>query len=633
MSEEQQQPIKESISDFVDQPKDDNSNIDSALLEKEPVYLFTDAEGQPILFYIADTESDKTELSSLVVEYGGAVSSNPREGLYISTYHDAERETYSSEFIRKSVQERTYLNKEKFKIAPQYDNQADSTTASNKNNNLQPLVDYMEDRTENFGPYAAAAAAAAAVAANSDQQLAPVEVPVAGPAHPQETTVQSEKTTTAVESVPATTHQSFPSVTRRSNSTSAAASKNGFTDEEDEIILEYVRNNPTRRSTHKLFQEIAEKLNKHTGNSVRYRYRCVLLPKLEYVYVFDDEGNLVKDENGQPKRTHDLPTTLKKKFTAEDDYIICSAVRATLNEKMTDEQKQNGETLPLDPHDALLPGKFFDVIAEEHRHHSRAAWRDRYRKFIIPYGIDKFIAYYEDCKAKGEEPVEIKNFTGNNLFKTTKKFLKGEYDPESMEDQLRPTKRQRKSAKNQADKHGDMFMNAESYPGYNTQNTTETAVANALNAAQKHQYYPHLTLEQASFLTPELVSEKFLQFNPILSVVDKVNEIVSRDFTATDADELVETFRKEVGIEPKFSGLIITQVCGELLFIPTYIERFLKTGENPPNNIRGIWTAEHDDMLKRAKPEDLEFLKSLHGEHRLETRRSILNDHHGDGDM
>lgn len=402
--------------------------------------------------------------------------------------------------------------------------------------------------------------------------------------------------------------------------------KNGFTQEEDDLIMEEVRRNPNRRSTHKLFDEIAIKIGRHTGNSIRYRFRTHLASGLTYVYKTDPNGNLIFDENGNPIPTAGLPSTVKTRFTAEDDYALCSAVRKHLLSKHPDQYEPN-------PKDVILPGKFFEIMADSSdlKHHTKAAWRDRYRKFAIPFGIDKFIEYYETEKQNGRTPEGIKNFTGKHLYKSAKRERTvdeevGETLAEHNDQFDQSKKRQSKKKKtllNQQDSNNlfvagdqdELSDIAQSGNFFDSHAAAAVAAANKLNTPPVPE----------DFLTEDLVTAKFFEFQPLISVVDKITEIVNRSYQSNDAEQLIAALYAEAGIQKKFGTFIITSVCGDLILIPKFVEIFLKTGENPPRHVHGIWTPQDDEYLKSEIPERLDYLRRLHGTKRIDLRKSFIS--------
>nr|6LDM_A Chain A, DNA-binding protein RAP1 [Saccharomyces cerevisiae S288C] len=218
--------------------------------------------------------------------------------------------------------------------------------------------------------------------------------------------------------------------------------KASFTDEEDEFILDVVRKNPTRRTTHTLYDEISHYVPNHTGNSIRHRFRVYLSKRLEYVYEVDKFGKLVRDDDGNLIKTKVLPPSIKRKFSADEDYTLAIAVKKqfyrdlfqidpdTGRSLITDEDTPTAiarRNMTMDPNH--VPGsepnfaayrtqsrrgpiarEFFKHFAEEHAAHTENAWRDRFRKFLLAYGIDDYISYYEAEKAQNR-PEPMKNLT------------------------------------------------------------------------------------------------------------------------------------------------------------------------------------------------------------------------------
>lgn len=219
--------------------------------------------------------------------------------------------------------------------------------------------------------------------------------------------------------------------------------KNVFSEDEDQFILDVVRKNPTRRSTHTLFEEISRFMPNHTGNSIRHRYRGYLSKTLDFVYQVDKNGKLVRDERGNLIKTDVLPPSLKRKFTADEDYGLAIAIKKQFYRDAFQVNPESGSSLishqetavdiakrnlTMDPHH--VPGnepsfkdfrvygrrgpvarEFFKTYAELVPTHTESAWRDRFRKFLLVFGIDAYIDYYEECKTIGKEPEPLKNMT------------------------------------------------------------------------------------------------------------------------------------------------------------------------------------------------------------------------------
>lgn len=225
--------------------------------------------------------------------------------------------------------------------------------------------------------------------------------------------------------------------------TNFSSHKNTFSEDEDQFILDVVRKNPTRRSTHTLYEEISRFMPNHTGNSIRHRYRGYLSKRLDFVYQVDKSGKLVRDEQGNLIKTDILPPSLKRKFTADEDYGLAIAIKKQFYRDTFQVDPESGSSLisnqetavdiakrniTLDPHH--VPGnepsfkefrvygrrgpvarEFFKTYAESVPTHTESAWRDRFRKFLLVFGIDAYIDYYEECKTIGKEPEPLKNMT------------------------------------------------------------------------------------------------------------------------------------------------------------------------------------------------------------------------------
>ncbi|ONH68601.1 DNA-binding protein RAP1 [Cyberlindnera fabianii] len=579
---------------------------------------------RPLEFYVPPEEDNRDHLVQTIIGHGGKVTDEAGDSLYVSKYGDESRNPVDPKFVYESVEKKQCLN------ADDYRNYA----------SVQHLVNYLDQDKDNSSsdptdPQLQAAAAAAAAAAQdspsdansqSQSQSVPPSVQATGTTGPANSIPDlddpqaREARLAAASAVPTGMF-----VTREDRIN--LHNKNGFTTQEDEIILEEVRTHPHRRSTHKLYNEIAAKIGRHTGNSIRYRFRTHLAPRLQYVYKINADGTLVLDADGKPIQEQDLPKTLKNKFTAKDDYTLCKEVR-----KIVDEKEQ-GPT-PPDPTELILPGKFFERLGVEYPNHSKSAWRDRYRKFALPFGIDKYVAYYEAEIAAGNTPVEMKNFTGRHLFKN-----KAKKDTESQNDNIdqvisdrltqhnnefvpegRPQKKRKNN--NEAEDAANIFLAGTSdITGLGSNNLFESQAAQAVAVANN----ATTEVDPDEFLTDDLVTSKFFSFQPLLSVVDKITEIVNRSYESGDAEQLIQALYDETGIQKKFGTFIVTSVCGDVVLIPKYFEFFLKTGQNPPENVHGVWSPRDDAYLKSDEPEKMEFLRRLHGQKRIDLRKSFAD--------
>jgi hypothetical protein len=181
-----------------------------------------------------------------------------------------------------------------------------------------------------------------------------------------------------------------------------------FTPEEDEYILDLVRRNPHLRSTHTFFARISElkPLSEHTGNSIRYRYRKVLAPNLEYVYKLDPRTGKpdIDTETGLPIQIREIPSLIKSQYTPEEDYLLCQHIWAYKSGDFVVSGARKSEV-------AQIPEAVFEELHKKNPRHSTMSWRDRYRKFAAKYGLKNYMTYYEDCQEKNIPAEPMKNMS------------------------------------------------------------------------------------------------------------------------------------------------------------------------------------------------------------------------------
>lgn len=240
-----------------------------------------------------------------------------------------------------------------------------------------------------------------------------------------------------------------------------------FTKEEDDLILEYVRSNSHLKNSHNLYDHIAKRLKNHTGNSIRRRFFNKLEKQMGYHYEVDEEtGDVAKDKEGNVITTQEKINTQKSKYTAEEDYSTALLLKChfylDLNpdvegiidrydiealdsmerayyeanlipdgDNRLDEQKiipsnpdipccNNGKVIDWKPDFAQFrcngtSGPLKKIIVErlvlKFPNHSIKSWRDRYNRFLKPYGIDRYIYYYNKCRLLKVEPEPISGLT------------------------------------------------------------------------------------------------------------------------------------------------------------------------------------------------------------------------------
>ena len=497
-----------------------------------------------------------------------------------------------------------------------------------------------------------------------------------------------------------------------------ASSRNkvAFTEEEDEFILDVVRKNPTRRTTHSLFDEISHYVPNHTGNSIRHRFRVYLSKRLDFVYQVDKYGKLVRDENGGLIKTRVLPPSIKRKFTAEEDYCLAMEIKKQFYKDIYQIDPDTGSSLisandspqtvarrSLTMDRTNSPGsepnfadykvgsrkgpiarEFFKKFAGDYPSHTENAWRDRFRKFLMPYGIDAYIEYYESSTAVGKEPTPMKNMTnrpkrpgiptpGNNgqVIKRPRMYKSeipqaGETEGGRSPNGRNPTSSNTLSmavaeaatlasggetnGNQQAVSSGQTgysipeneLLDEETMTFLSTLKTNLTSMEGSLPFeypqevadAIRHDFtneeseYDSIDPETIPFPPPiattDLFLPSFFRMSSTKEFMDKVNEVISRDYETSQAEKLVQDLCDEVGIRKVFSTTILTALSGDLMVFPRYFLNIFKYNINPPPNVPGIWTREDDEMLRGGKEEDIKVLEKKHGAGRIEMRKRFI---------
>lgn len=183
-----------------------------------------------------------------------------------------------------------------------------------------------------------------------------------------------------------------------------------FTPHEDEYILDRARRESHQMNSHLWFVELANapEMGDHTGESIRSRFRRFLKPKLTYVFQLDEKNEPVKDLNGDFIRVPVDEYQMKIPFTPKDDYLCCHYI---LEEEFK-AKKAFGNTaqIHLDRNAKLTTssfGAFRRLSKVSGTRHTLNSWRDRYRKYLNPYGVSNYKEYYERCLEKGQTPMAV----------------------------------------------------------------------------------------------------------------------------------------------------------------------------------------------------------------------------------
>lgn len=473
-----------------------------------------------------------------------------------------------------------------------------------------------------------------------------------------------------------------------------AHNKASFTEEEDEFILEVVRKNPTRRTTHTLYDEISHYVPNHTGNSIRHRFRVYLSKRLEYVYATDKNGKLERDEHGNLIKTKSLPPSIKKKFTADEDYQLAIGIKKQFYRDLYQVDPDSGKSLisdedsptavakrnmTMDPNH--VPGtepsfkdyrvgdrrgpiarEFFKQFGENNPTHTENAWRDRFRKFLLSYGIDNYVGYYESVKEQGQEPEPMKNLTNRvkrpgiptpgNYNSATKRARNAGSEKGSPDGSATPAAAAIAAA---SGSNGNVENGAGNYAISETELLDEDTmnfisslkndlskidsnipfeypqeIAEAIrnDFSNEEAVYDNIDPETIPFppsiASTDLFLPQFFRMTSTSEFLEKLLDVISRDYEPSQAEKLVQDLCNEAGIRKTFSTSILTALSGDLMVFPRYFLNMFKVNANPPADVPGIWTREDDRMLRSSKEEDVRALVKKHGAGRVEMRKKFV---------
>lgn len=771
-----------------------------------------------------DNANDAKTLIRLIEENGGEIldelpelhdhSNSEGNTLVVSPYNDTNLVTVTPTYIKSCARTNTLLNYQAYLVP--FDKNRVSENEDKIEKDTKPVNEHGDDDNGNdsFDPnidhnlvsdkdLAAAAAAAAIIVENKSDNHN--ESPSIGTFSQDNNGLNKVKPDLESELSVVDTNSDNNSSSSSSNNASVkntpvpsplSSHKNTFSEDEDQFILDVVRKNPTRRSTHTLFDEISKYMPNHTGNSIRHRFRGYLSKRLKFVYEVDKSGKLIRDDHGNLIKTSVLPPSLKRKFTSDEDHDLAIAVKKQFYRDIYQVDPDTGTYLVLqnptaseiarrnmtmDPNhkpgseptfqDFRTNGRrgpvareFFKNYAELNPTHTESAWRDRFRKFLLVYGIDAYIEYYDACKATNKEPEPLKNMT-------VRKKKRGESTPgnytsalkrastvsESSMNAIHSKRRhymdstESELAKNEqpaGETHANTNTNAEiegqqnievtlqdsngvvlSNNGKNAANDTNVTVndtrtnndttqvnSTEQNVALEHNQYQNdmdaqqqqqqnvnvepsldnenrptsqsktnedfendiLDEETRNFISSlkddlsrigsnnnlpfeypadvadairedyqmeemrydnidpstlqwppkvasmELFLPKFFQLGSTQEFMEKVNDVISRDYEPSQAEMLVQNLADECGIRRNFCTAMLTSLSGDLMVIPRYFLNMFQSGTNPPPNVPGIWTAQDDAMLRSGSDEDFAELDKKHGAGRIEMRKRFI---------
>lgn len=693
---------------------------DEKSVEKARSVIFQD-----IVFYVnpnserQDPSADVGKLKKLIEERGGKVVDElPKDGVknafVVSPYNDTKLPTVTPTYIRACCQNERLLKIENYLVPFDEFRSVIDTELQNDQENGKEDVSYAEIEgqeeqkgSKSDGDQSGAAAKADAMRVNvalqepeKQHEAEDNKEEKQGGEILAEMVDQAAQKAGETEGSDVSSDQAFQATgTMLSRANLPAHNKASFTEEEDEFILDVVRKNPTRRTTHTLYDEISHYVPNHTGNSIRHRFRVYLSKRLEFVYEVDKYGKLVRDKQGNLIKTKELPPSIKKKFTAEEDYSLAIGIKKQFYRDLYQVDPDTGTSLiseedsptavakrnmTMDPNH--VPGtepsfqdyrvndrrgpiarEFFKQFGENNPTHTENAWRDRFRKFLLAYGIDNYIHYYETEKSQGNEPEPMKNLT--NRIKRPGIPTPGNYNSAA--------KRARNYGSEKGSPGGDntaaataaaaAVAAAAGNAGGNVESGTaqyaipesdlldedtmnfisslkndlskidngipfeypqEIAEAIRNDFSNEEAIYDNIDPDTIPF-PPEIASidlflPQFFRMSSTREFLDKLQEVISRDYEPSQAEKLVQDLCDEAGIRKTFSTSILTALSGDLMVFPRYFLNMFKHSSNPPADVPGIWTREDDRMLRSNKEEDIRALIKKHGTGRMEMRKKFV---------
>ncbi|QLQ79400.1 hypothetical protein HG537_0C00470 [Torulaspora globosa] len=675
---------------------------------------------QDIVFYlnpnceIQDPSADIEQLKRLIEERGGKVINElPKEGVknafVVSPYNDTKLSTVTPTYIRACCQNERLLKIENYLVPfDEFRSVIDTELQNEQQNGIRDE----QNASKGDGGQSEAVTKADALAGptrvnvaleeSENKQQAEdakrenqggeilAEIVDQASAKAGETEVGSD----------VSSDQAFQTTgTMLSRANLPAHNKASFTEEEDEFILDVVRKNPTRRTTHTLYDEISHYVPNHTGNSIRHRFRVYLSKRLEFVYEVDKYGKLVRDKQGNLIKTKNLPPSIKKKFTAEEDYSLAIGIKKQFYRDLYQVDPDTGTSLiseedsptavakrnmTMDPNH--VPGtepsfqdyrvndrrgpiarEFFKQFGENNPTHTENAWRDRFRKFLLAYGIDNYIQYYEAEKSQGNEPEPMKNLT--NRIKRPGIPTPGNYNSAAKKARTYGSEKGSPGGGNAAAEStaaaavaaasgtagGNVESGAAQYAipesdlldedtmnfisslkndlskidnGIPFEYPQEIAEAIRNDFSNEEAIYDNIDPDTIPF-PPEIASidlflPQFFRMSSTREFLDKLHEVISRDYEPSQAEKLVQDLCDEAGIRKTFSTSILTALSGDLMVFPRYFLNMFKHSSNPPADVPGIWTREDDRMLRSNKEEEIRALIKKHGIGRMEMRKKFV---------
>ncbi|CAH6723541.1 putative DNA-binding protein RAP1 [[Candida] jaroonii] len=394
-----------------------------------------------------------------------------------------------------------------------------------------------------------------------------------------------------------------------------------YTKEQDDFIIEEVRKNPLLRGSQGFYQGLAKakELMPHPPNSIRSRFRNFLKDRLEYIYKVDTNGELATDGHGNLIKVglEDLPDK-KTKFTATDDYLLCTKALEWANER-----KAENPDLPINFQDPKPPVSFFKDNLAAFTNHSDKSWRDRYRKFASKKGIQNYIAEYDRAKASGLIPQPMRNMT--------RRYVKAESTDKKQLEDLKQTIGSMAAIKppRLAEVDDDIDDSPDSNLLQNNQSIHQFA-----DIPIDSQLITDSQLDIGIDYVPKGVRLEELIDNKIFDgtseeLLESLDEVCSQE--SISIPSIFNRFN-EIGLKYKLTSHIIKATSGDLSKIKLYnrcwiskTEKDKDEMENPYNlfniyDVPGIWNLEYDRLLNN----DTKLLAQLHGSELIKARIEFL---------
>lgn len=460
---------------------------------------------------------------------------------------------------------------------------------------------------------------------------------------------------------------SFTNVLTRAARPLPVRTSRRFNDLKDEYILKQIRLNPRLRNSHKFFDGLAthDVLKGHTGNSIRSRYRNHLESRLAYVYKTDEDGGLIKSADGKNIREslENLPKTLKNRFTALEDFNLCTELVDYSKQKYYEDLESgvvdkdaDGKPKPFDPYQELTaPVSFFTMMAKNYPTHSYHSWRDRYRKFVRQYGAQKFIDDYNTSIQNGETPEQMKNFTGKKagLAKGFKQLIGSSYtepfkgpsnevepasDDVAIDEKLKLIKSsgyKDVEENNDGNDRHDTEVNNVLEEVIDSQAQLQSQGQDSLNTDSQSTLQEWFQLDikylPQTVTLEELFNKNFYKILPA-EISAKVENILG-NMEPTNAAKLLKSFN-DIGINDVFTGHIIMAANADIVKMQIFVEKFLNLIPHlledqiytalQFEDTEGLWTSKLDNYIFSGSKSDMAKLEKIQSPEAIEARREFL---------